>query len=116
MLLAEESGCGDNILSTDAREFGAYRWKHRKPFRNLLWVRRRARPAARLAICFIRSSPRASSRRPARGVPHALYSSCDVSMWLMNVLVSIAKNAVTVLVESMTMLTTSPRFPLVWVV
>ena len=35
VLLAEESGCGD-ILSTDERDFGVYRWKHRKPFRNLL--------------------------------------------------------------------------------
>jgi predicted nucleic acid-binding protein len=35
VILAEESGTGD-ILSTDARDFGAYRWKHRKPFRNLL--------------------------------------------------------------------------------
>jgi predicted nucleic acid-binding protein len=35
VLLAEESGTGD-ILSTDARDFGAYRWKNRKPFRNLL--------------------------------------------------------------------------------
>ncbi len=35
VLLAEQSDCGD-ILSTDAREFGAYRWKNRKPFRNLL--------------------------------------------------------------------------------
>lgn len=35
VILAEEVGTGD-ILSTDARDFGAYRWKHRKPFRNLL--------------------------------------------------------------------------------
>ncbi|MBL9021945.1 MAG: PIN domain-containing protein [Myxococcales bacterium] len=35
VILAEESGTGD-ILSTDARDFGAYRWKNRKPFRNLL--------------------------------------------------------------------------------
>jgi hypothetical protein len=35
VILAEESGTGD-ILSTDTRDFGAYRWKHRKPFRNLL--------------------------------------------------------------------------------
>ena len=35
VILAEESGCGD-ILSTDTRDFGAYRWKNRKPFRNLL--------------------------------------------------------------------------------
>ena len=35
VVLAEESGSGD-ILSTDARDFRAYRWKNRKPFRNLL--------------------------------------------------------------------------------
>lgn len=35
VLLAEETGSGD-ILSTDTRDFGAYRWKNRKPFRNLL--------------------------------------------------------------------------------
>lgn len=35
VLLAEETGTGD-ILSTDERDFGAYRWKNRKPFRNLL--------------------------------------------------------------------------------
>ena len=35
VILAEQSDCGD-ILSTDARDFGAYRWKNRKPFRNLL--------------------------------------------------------------------------------
>ncbi len=35
VILAEESGSGD-ILSTDTRDFGAYRWKNRKPFRNLL--------------------------------------------------------------------------------
>jgi uncharacterized protein len=35
VILAEESGTGD-ILSTNARDFGAYRWKSRKPFRNLL--------------------------------------------------------------------------------
>lgn len=35
VLLAEEIDSGD-IFSTDARDFGAYRWKHRKPFRNLL--------------------------------------------------------------------------------
>lgn len=36
VILAEERGSGD-ILSTDEREFGAYRWKNRKPFRNLLF-------------------------------------------------------------------------------
>lgn len=35
VILAEESGSGD-ILSTDVRDFGACRWKNRKPFRNLL--------------------------------------------------------------------------------
>jgi predicted nucleic acid-binding protein len=35
VLLAEEAGTGD-ILSTDTRDFGAYRWKNRKPFKNLL--------------------------------------------------------------------------------
>jgi predicted nucleic acid-binding protein len=35
VILAEDSGTGD-ILSTDARDLGAYRWKSRKPFRNLL--------------------------------------------------------------------------------
>lgn len=35
VILAEELGTG-RILSTDKRDFGAYRWKERKPFRNLL--------------------------------------------------------------------------------
>ncbi len=35
VLLAEALGSG-RILSTDTREFGAYRWKNRRPFRNLL--------------------------------------------------------------------------------
>lgn len=35
VILAEELGSGD-ILSTDQRDFQAYRWKSRKPFRNLL--------------------------------------------------------------------------------
>jgi predicted nucleic acid-binding protein len=35
VILAEESGCGD-ILSTDVRDFGTYRWKNQKPFKNLL--------------------------------------------------------------------------------
>ena len=35
VVLAEELGSGD-IFSTDARDFGAYRWKNRKPFHNLL--------------------------------------------------------------------------------
>jgi uncharacterized protein len=35
VLLAEHLGHG-RILSTDRRDFGAYRWKNRKPFKNLL--------------------------------------------------------------------------------
>lgn len=35
VLLAEHLGHG-RILSTDQRDFGAYRWKSRKPFHNLL--------------------------------------------------------------------------------
>jgi uncharacterized protein len=35
VLLAEHLGHG-RILSTDLRDFGAYRWKNRKPFKNLL--------------------------------------------------------------------------------
>ncbi len=35
VILAEELGRGD-IVSTDRRDFGGYRWKNRKPFRNLL--------------------------------------------------------------------------------
>lgn len=35
VLLAEHLGRGD-ILSTDRRDFRTYRWKNRKPFRNLL--------------------------------------------------------------------------------
>ena len=35
VLLAEHLGHG-RILSTDTRDFGAYRWKSRKPFKNLL--------------------------------------------------------------------------------
>jgi uncharacterized protein len=35
VILAEELGSG-RILSTDMRDFGAYRWKNRKPFQNLL--------------------------------------------------------------------------------
>jgi predicted nucleic acid-binding protein len=37
VLLAEELGSG-RILSTDRRDFRAYRWKNRKPFKNLLDV------------------------------------------------------------------------------
>jgi predicted nucleic acid-binding protein len=36
VILAEEQGAGE-ILSTDQRDFGIYRWKNRKPFRNLLF-------------------------------------------------------------------------------
>jgi predicted nucleic acid-binding protein len=35
VVLAEELGSG-RILSTDQRDFHAYRWKHRRPFQNLL--------------------------------------------------------------------------------
>jgi predicted nucleic acid-binding protein len=35
VLLAEELGSGE-ILTTDRRDFRTYRWKARKPFRNLL--------------------------------------------------------------------------------
>lgn len=35
VICAEETGDG-RIFSTDARDFGAYRWKRRKPFKNLL--------------------------------------------------------------------------------
>jgi uncharacterized protein len=35
VLLAEHLGHG-RILSTDMRDFGAYRWKNRKPFKNLM--------------------------------------------------------------------------------
>jgi predicted nucleic acid-binding protein len=37
VILAEALDSG-RILSTDRRDFGAYRWKNRKPFRNLLRV------------------------------------------------------------------------------
>ena len=35
VILAEELGHG-RILSTDQRDFKAYRWKNHKPFQNLL--------------------------------------------------------------------------------
>jgi predicted nucleic acid-binding protein len=35
VILAEDGGSGE-ILSTDTRDFRAYRWKNRKPFKNLL--------------------------------------------------------------------------------
>ena len=35
VLLAEHIGHG-RILSTDQRDFGTYRWKNRKPFKNLM--------------------------------------------------------------------------------
>lgn len=35
VVCAEVTGSG-RIFSTDTRDFGAYRWKQRKPFRNLL--------------------------------------------------------------------------------
>jgi hypothetical protein len=36
--LAEHLGDG-RILSTDQRDFGAYRWKQHRPFQNLLLER-----------------------------------------------------------------------------
>ena len=35
VILAEHLGSG-RILSTDQRDFGAYRWKNHRPFQNLL--------------------------------------------------------------------------------
>lgn len=35
VVCAEVNGSG-RIRSTDTRDFGAYRWKQRKPFKNLL--------------------------------------------------------------------------------
>ena len=35
VVLAEHLGCG-RILSSDRRDFGAYRWKNHRPFQNLL--------------------------------------------------------------------------------
>jgi predicted nucleic acid-binding protein len=35
VLCAEDLGNGE-IFSTDTRDFNAYRWKNRKPFKNLL--------------------------------------------------------------------------------
>ena len=35
VILAEHLGSG-KILSTDARDFSAYRWKNRRPFQNLM--------------------------------------------------------------------------------
>ena len=35
VVLAEHLGHG-RIVSTDKRDFGAYRWKNRQPFQNLL--------------------------------------------------------------------------------
>lgn len=37
VIAAEQLGSG-RILSTDLRDFGAYRWKNRKPFHNLLGI------------------------------------------------------------------------------
>jgi predicted nucleic acid-binding protein len=38
VVCAEAIGDG-RILSTDRRDFGAYRWKERKPFKNLMKLR-----------------------------------------------------------------------------
>jgi len=35
LVIAAEQLASGRILSTDQRDFGAYRWKNRKPFRNL---------------------------------------------------------------------------------
>ncbi len=35
VIVAEDTGSG-RVLSTDERDFRTYRWKNRKPFRNLL--------------------------------------------------------------------------------
>lgn len=37
VILAEHLGSG-RILSTDRRDFGTYRWKNHRPFKNLLAV------------------------------------------------------------------------------
>ncbi|HEX6275914.1 MAG TPA: PIN domain-containing protein [Polyangiaceae bacterium] len=37
VVVAEELGSG-RILSTDRRDFGAYRWKNRRPFKNLMAI------------------------------------------------------------------------------
>jgi predicted nucleic acid-binding protein len=37
VIMAENTNVG-NILSVDYRDFGAYRWKNRKPFNNLMLV------------------------------------------------------------------------------
>jgi predicted nucleic acid-binding protein len=37
VVAAEELGSG-RILSTDRRDFGAHRWKNRRPFKNLLAI------------------------------------------------------------------------------
>ena len=36
LVIAAEQLASGRILSTDQRDFGAYRWKKRKPFQNLL--------------------------------------------------------------------------------
>lgn len=46
VLLAERLGHG-RILSTDTRDFGAYRWRNRKPFRNCWRCHERDRHPAR---------------------------------------------------------------------
>jgi predicted nucleic acid-binding protein len=38
LVIAAEHLSSGRILSTDQRDFGAYRWKNRKPFQNLLSV------------------------------------------------------------------------------
>ena len=36
LVVCAETNEERRILSTDKRDFGAYRWKERKPFRNLI--------------------------------------------------------------------------------
>jgi predicted nucleic acid-binding protein len=43
VILAQHLGSG-RILSTDRRDFGAYRWKNHRPFKNLMPVEGRHRP------------------------------------------------------------------------
>ena len=38
LVIAAEQLASGRILSTDQRDFGAYRWKNRKPFHNLLVI------------------------------------------------------------------------------
>ena len=76
VILAEESGTGD-IFSTDARDFGAYRWKHRKPFKNLLLPL--LRPLERRALDRRREHATvALDRQPHRRADDAAQAIADV--------------------------------------